>query len=330
MTSVSTHKFVSILAFSVVLMGAGMFMAGCTSSEQMHWEENGAYRLVFNPEPGSSFHVNLDQDMQMHMHVMGQQVQQNQHWDWQSTYRIGSFDDGDPIPVEITHERVQGSMDGMQQQLEYDSEDEASFPDEIRPILGMVGQPYTAYIEPDGQVNRLEGVETLTGRMREIAEDSPIPAQQVNMILERMQNDILQGMEEVFGFQNNRVVSPGESWQIQQSRSGMVPMNLQTTYTLEQVDGTTADVVFEGTVEMDRDADELDAMMPMPGASVVEGEMEGDLSGTILVDLQTGLPDRIRINMATEGVMEIDQPAGQMQIDMNMDLQSYVTVEELE
>lgn len=312
-----------IQRISCVLLIA-VVVAGCGATEEIAWQEGDDYLLRFMPEPGQSYHVESVEEQQTGIAVMGQQIDQTQQTTQEFTYEAREVADDGTVTVAITPTRMRMSMEGPGGQQQFDTDDER-VPPLFQPMTAMVGQTVTTRIAPTGEVSDVEGLEAVREIAQERIEDLPNPEQAEAMQgqLETMfgEDMVLESLKSGVRPHREAPVSVGTSWTVDHTTSMMMPVDVSTTYTLERVEDEIAYLSLEGTMEGEED--DADMMGGMGGASV-DMSLSGTQTGTMEVDLPTGMVRSMNVEHETEGSgsMEVPEEAADQidadQLDMTI------------
>ncbi len=211
--------------------------------------------------------------------------------------------------ISMTTERVQIEMQGMGQNVKYDSDSgEPPADQQTKVAAAMAGLSYTMVVSPDGSVKSIQGIDKLREQML-----AALPPEQVAMMQsvagEMFSDETITRMAQ----QNVQIfpdapVGPGDTWE--RSFTVSVPvlgsMTTNTTYTLggtEQRDGRTiATISTSGTMSMGGDSTSALPMTVDLGATKIDGSIDFDTDRGITVSS----------TMSTNMQMTIDAGGQQM------------------
>lgn len=114
-------------------------------------------------------------------------------------------------------------------------------------------------------------------------------------------------------------VSTGDSWNVsQQMNSGGMMLTINTTYHLERLNGSNANITVESNIKAAENADPIES----GGAKVTYNDLTGLSKSNMVVDIRTGLivEDKAKTHIA--GNLGISAPGFSMQMPMDINGES--------
>lgn len=248
------------------------FVLGSCSGQQ-----GNAITLKFNLPKGSSYDYNMDMDMSVKGNAGGQAV------DVTNTmgmgYRFVALDDSAGWKkLSSTISRIAMNINAGGMKINYDSDKPADTSDVVSGTMGKVlgamkGGQFTFTMNERGQIGTVSGIDAMKSKMMAAAPD----ADASGMGGAFNEDNFKQNIQQAFGAYPDKPVKPGDSWtnSITSNTNGM-SMKIDNTYTLESVNGNTADV-------------KIDSKITSPTAS--SGlDITGTMTGTMEYDIPTGVP----------------------------------------
>jgi len=276
-------------------------------------------KLSFNPEKGKKYEYQTDLIQNIQQSVMGQTVPVTMEM---NTKYLMEIKDKTPqeITAQFTYLEVVYIISSPMMKMGYDSKTPVENPTEMDNMLGkmfskMIDQSVVAVIAPDGSVKSVTGMDAVAEDMiNAIAGDGQLAAQMGAQMKTQFSDDALKtSFEQMFRIYPAKAVRVGESWN---NESTMSVNNMNTThktkYTLKGISKNMATIAVVSDVEMDSGA-------------MMEGRLAGTQTGTILVDVKTGLPVTNDISGNIKGSLK----AQGMDIQMDLSLKTKTTAKEV-
>jgi len=154
---------------------------------------------------------------------------------------------------------------------------------------------------------------TLTGQTA-----AAVKKQIINMV----SDNSLKTMIEMFTWcLPGKPVSPGDNWNVtQQTNSGGMMLDIITTYHLDGLNGSNANITVESNIKAAENADPIES----GGAKVTYDDLKGLSKSNLVIDIRTGLivEDKAKTHIA--GNLGISAPGFSMQMPMDINGESKV------
>ena len=283
---------------------AGLFLIACitVASAQV--------KLSFNPEKGKKYEYQTDMTMNIIQSVMGQTIPMEMEMGFKYLMEI-TDKTSQEVKVKFTYQEVSYIISSPMMKMSYDSKNPVENPTGMDQMLSkmfgkLIGQSFQAGIAPDGSVKSVTGMdavlESMTGA---IADNAQVAAQMGEQMKGQFSdNAIKSSFEQSFKIYPANAAKAGDTWNTENVTSvNNMNTSIKTKYTLKEVSRNTATIAVDANVAMD------------PGA-MMEGKLAGTQSGTIVVDVKTGLPVTNDITMNIKGSVKAQG------VDVQMDLTS--------
>lgn len=230
-------------------------------------------KLSFNPEKGVTYSYLFKTNQTGKQTVNGQEVPLNTSMDMLATMEVKEKSSNE-ISVDYTYKELAMSTVTPMMSINYNStkptDDLPEVEKLISQILGsLIGKTLNTVFEPDGSVKSVSGFQAI---MADMQKKLPPMAQQMSPTFLQSFNDeaMKKMLEQSFKLYPQNAVKTGDSWTSDLSFAvAGINSDMKNTYTLKSVKDNTAliDVV-----------------------SVVSGELSGNQTGEITLDIKTGLP----------------------------------------
>ena len=276
-------------------------------------------KLSFNPEKGKKYEYQMDVTQNIRQSVMGQTIPMETEMSIKFLMEIK-----DKTPQEITaqfiYREVSYILSSPMMKMEYDSENPLVNPTQMDNTMRkmfdkLIEQPIMAVIAPDGTVKSVTGMDAIAENMvNAIADDGQMAALIGAQMKSQFSDDAIKNLfQQSLKIYPANAVKAGDIWN-EESATSVNNMNTtyKTKYTLKEVSKNMVTIAVETDVEMD------------PGA-MMEGKLAGTQTGTILVDVKTGLP----VTNEMTGNIKGSVKAQGMDVQMDLSTKTKTTTKEV-
>ncbi len=288
---------------------AGLHDAGAEPRDplRLRLSEGEAFRLVYQVDqnivqrfPGQTF--NIKQTVEMGIIFDCEQVT-----------------DAGRMVTRVTFGRLRMNQQGPMGRVVYDSERaDGPVPPLASGYAALVGNGFVAVFDPAGRVAEVRGAKELRDRVIDsIKLDNP---QMRRMFRQQMAQSFgpegLKDMiEQMTAVHPGEPVGTGAIWTRSQNLAFDVPMDVTTTYRLASRDGDG--VRLDLASRMEEIEGDAGGVFGMPDATM---EMSGTQRGTLVLDLETGLPADAQLTQELQMDVAIPGPGGgEVNVPMKMD-----------
>jgi hypothetical protein len=265
-------------------------------------------KLSFNPAKGKKYEYAMQMVQTIEQNAMGQKIPMETEMDMKYLMEIKDKN-SQQTQAQFTYRDISYVLSSPMMKMGYDSKNPVENPSEMDRTLNrifstLIGKPFTLNVAPDGSVKSVTGMDAIAGNMtRAVAADGQMAAQVSAQMKQQFSDEAVKNMfEQSLKIYPASAVKPGDSWNTE-STAAVSGMNttVKTRYTLKEVKKNEATIAVESTVDM------------QPGAGV-EGKLSGTQTGTMLVDVKTGMPVSSELSQNIKGSIKTQG------IDVLMDL----------
>jgi len=279
--------------------------------------------LRMNLEPGELYRVRFRTEQLVTQSMQGQSFDTNQQIGYEYNYSVRSADAAGNTWVDVQYTWVHIEQETILGSMFYDSDNPpAEVPPGAQAFAALVGSGFSMLITPQGKVLEVEGLEAMYAQMLQAIDFPDAAAEQTfRQTLEQ------QFGEEALKQQMNGAsfefplepIGIGESWTTTTELTVLMPMVIESKYTLRSVEGGLAELELNSTVNSSANAGPVDF-----GTVQIEYSVSGEQQGIVQVDLASGMTDsRIQQTLSGEMVMAA---AGQT-LNVPISIRSTVEVE---
>ena len=263
-------KFVASIAIAILLF------TSCKNS----------YNLEFKPKPGTKYEVQLTTNSITTQDVMGNKVDVKSLTEMVMNYDIedGTNGGADKI-IRMTFKSMRSSQSADGNEVVVDT----NIPDTSNPsaviMHEMMGAQFVIGINSKGEVIDVKGQDEFIKKVIEAAssKSNAMSSQMIAGARNFMSDDILKNMmEQSFKIFPGTKVKTGDSWKKSMIITRPLPMNIESNFTLDKVEGNVAKLNIASVVTPGKGG------MEMMGTTI-ETELSGTQSGSMDIDTETGM-----------------------------------------
>lgn len=267
-------KKITVLLF-VMVAGAGIAgIQSCQSTRSVA----GARMLKFNFEKGKGY--DYEMVMNMDQKIMGQTMQMDM-----STYYSMDVkeDDGNMKTITGIFDRFKMKMNMAGMNIEVDTDkpmvgdvDSTNPLGMLDHLLGAIkGQRFNMKVNAEGKVMEVTG---FTNMAQSIADSMGLKEKERTAMIEKFnkqfnEESTKEQFERFLYIFPNKEVKVGDSWQKSTTTTGQIAGTYNSTYTVKEIEGDM--VTLEEKTKVNADNEQM--------------KMNGDVTGTLIVDSKTGL-----------------------------------------
>lgn len=290
-----------------------------------------AIDVSLNLEPGESYVLELliEQTIDQDIPAMSQKMTMEQLIGMTMRYDVTDrASDAGGTWVTMTYAGVKYKMDGPMGVTDYDSANPpADVPLMAKGMAALVGQSLEIEFLPTGKVGQIEGVQAMMDAMVNAFDlpEGPAKENMKTMMAMQFSEDMIQQMvAATSGVYPGKPVSRGDTWQDAVTLGGMMPMQIDVDYTLNDYQADTATLGVKGKISPHPDAQPV-----MMGGMEMDAEFNGEQTGTVVLDRATGFLISSDITQDMQGGMTMNMDNGHS-LDINMVIDSTVTMKRLD
>jgi hypothetical protein len=220
------------------------------------------------------------------------------------TITLADVRDGHTL-MQVHYDRVHYSHDVAGERVEYDSaQPSQNIPSAVLAYHGMVGDGFAFWLGPDNQIAQVVGFREFVDRCM-----THVPVQQRQQALLAVEASA--GQQGVADFVDSTIgLLPREGEQLSAGRwadtqhiTQPVPMQINTVYTLTDMNDSTAEVMIGGTIVS---STALGASDPQNSRQVQITVNGGSTTGHCTIDRHSGLPRQSQLERVVDMTVQMD------------------------
>ncbi len=250
-------------------------------------------KLAFNPDKGVKYRYTQGMEQDMNQSMMGQEIPMKQSmvmaYDMEVLEKSAAS-----MKLAFRFTGIFYEVSSAMFNMKYDSKSPTTDSSGMNGIMAklfsaMLNQQLEATVLPDGSVTSVTGMDAIIeGMKKNVESEGAMAVQVIEGMKQQFSNEAMQkSFEQSFKIYPGKPLKVGESYEVKQevgAAAGMT-MNIQSTYQLVSVDKTTANLTVKSIIDG------------------LDGQLKGEQSGTIQMDLKTGLAKEGDINQKFAGTI---------------------------
>lgn len=274
-----------------LLMTLSAVLFSCSSGKE--------YDLKYRPAANTRYAFSNVTTMHMDQKMMGQAMKMDQEMIYDGTYDVGAMSSDSSFEVTLIYTRVrttQNMMAPTAKVTKFDSDvrDTLTEAEDQAMYNEILNQPMKMKISKEGRVLEFSGMYDAVKKALASSEGDTKMAEEM---AGQFTDDNMKGtMEYMFRIYPEGKVNAKDSWEIEQKYEAGYPIKIQSKYLLEGEKDGRIILANTGTISTNKGGKGLSSML----ATMID--LSGDQTGTIELDLKTGLPlvNSTKMNIAGE------------------------------
>ena len=271
--------------------------------ERPAWDQgDGTYLLRLAPERGATYTTELTQTTTNSMMVQGNAYDIEQDQTVEQTLHVADYTEDGTTTLETTTDRMQVNFSGPGGGGSYDSAEDSTATGPLASSLDpMIDK--TLRMELDQSGAYVGNRDSLTAQVDSLmGENGPDASTLIDPILNQFQ------------FYPSEPVAIGDSWSNEIEMNFGVPLTVNATYTLEDVTNAQA------TIDVVIDLDTQGAPLELGQGLQAEAFLSGNQSGTMTINLESGLTQSSEMSGSVSGFAEFTPPGQNTAQEIDMDI----------
>ncbi len=251
--------------------------------------------LKFNLQPGDKYLFSSAMNQNIVQDMMGQQMNTTQNMVSDYLYDIQSIENG-ITTINVTFSTIKMDMDiaGMQR-VSYDSNDPDAATSELKALSNLVGQSFLMQVDATGSVQKIDGLAEII---------ASVDGQQAEMLKQSFgDSSMIQNMNQLINIYPNKNVGPGDSWikTFSGPIAGIMQSEASSTFSLAEIEGDLAILNTDGQMSFSK----IEGLGANPMLQGAEFNLTGTQTGTLEVDIKSGLPVSTKLKQNITGDIDV-------------------------
>jgi len=258
------------------------------------------YDLKLNLKKGQHYKQSMVTDMKLNQSVGGQEMTINTKMQFEFTQSVKSINAKGEFELENEYSRIIVTMDVMGQNISYDSDKKDEPGTEVSKMLSgpfskIIGKKFLVVLTPKGKVVEIKGFKQIIETLSKGSSD-PNSKKMIEEMLD--EHKLSSSFESSYHMFPENSVKVGESWSQRNTIETMFPVDIATTYTLKEVNNGVAKIIMTGDFTIKKDDYESKGL-------TMKINFSGKYNGFYDVDINSGISNRVELNMPMTGTMEL-------------------------
>lgn len=291
MKQLITSGLLSLLVLACATVSAN----GLTDKKDTPLPHRQQVLLKFNLQPGASYLFSSTMEQNIGQTLMGQQMTTIQRIVSDYLYDVRSVENG-ITTINVTFSAIKMDMDiaGMQS-VSFDSENPDAATGELKALSNLVGKSFLMQVDESGRVGKIEGLAEMF---------ASVGGREAEMLRQSFgDSSMMQNMNQVINIYPNRNVAIGDHWAKTFSGpiAGFLQSEASSTFSLTGINGNSAILETAGRMNFSK----LEGPGVNPMLAGAEFNLNGTQTGTLEVDIKSGLPVSVRLRQDIEGDIDV-------------------------
>ena len=249
----------------------------------------GGLLLFIDVEKGDTYRIDMNQKTIIDMSMEGETITVDQENEFVYLVDIKDVDEDGNVTAEYKFDSMKISMETPAGNISFDS----NTADENEPILKLVGSSYTAKMTKHGEIIEITGLNDMM--------DSIIDPNDPNTEIFKdsfSEESIKEMMGQSTIIYPDEKIEPGYTWEENISMDSMFSMDINTVYTLNEIEDGTASISMDAEFSAD-----MSEMMEKLGLEA-QGKLEGTMTGDTEVNVRNSFISNGTIKMDLSGTID--------------------------
>ena len=259
-----------------------------------------SYDFKFQPRAGSKYEVRMTTNSLTGQEMMGQKMEVKSLTEMVMLYDIQSAASDTAKTIKVTFKSLKSKQSANGQETVTDTNNPDTSNAVTKMMHAMMGSEFVVTMNSEGEVREVKGMNGLLPRIIAASNntDEVTKEQMVAGMKNFMSDEILKNMmEQSFKIFPGNKVKTGDSWRKMMVIAKPMPMNIDSKFTLKDADGKLAKVNVASVITPGQGGMEMMGMK-------IETEMSGTQSGSMDIDMETGMTISSDITQKVGGKMK--------------------------
>jgi hypothetical protein len=258
------------------------------------------YDLKLNLQKGQHYNQLMTMNMDMSQSIAGQDVNIKTSMQFEFAQIVKSITKNGDFVIENEYSHIVIDMDAMGQAMNYDSKVKDTTGNEAMKTYSdafgkIIGKKFNVTISPKGKVKEISGLKEIMSSLKKAASE---PA--AKKILEETfdEKKMISNYESVYHIFPDNPVKVGDTWSQKSTVESIIPIDITTNYSLQNVSNGVAKIAASGDFTMKSDD------MEVAGIKMA-ANLAGKYDGLYQMNITSGMSNTSSINMPLSGTMEV-------------------------
>lgn len=285
-----------------------------------------AIELRLQLKPGKTYRMWMATDQEITQEIAGQKITINQMMGMGYRYQVQIVDDAGTATIIMAYDSIVVRNKTPMGEVNFNSADlSGDATPETAPYRAMVDAKFTLKLTKMGKVESITGMEEMMGKIvSEMGTGDPAQKAAIEQSLKKMIGNeaMAETIERSMNIYPTTPVAVGDSWNHKMEIAMMMPMTVNTTYTLKNVANGVADLDVQSTVANNANAKPMEMM-----GMAIDYKLTGTQKGTMKVTVEDGWIATSSLKQTLFGTMSISgENIPDMMKNIPVAVQSTITI----
>ena len=264
--------------------------------------ENKVYKLQLNPSPGSAYHYEMENKTETEMEVEGKEMHTINQTEVGLNYLVEADSTGNYI-FTTTYDKIKITTENGDDKTEADASNAMISIDPVEKMLGILkAARIVATVSPKGEMKNVSGYKELEDKL--MAGFDPADHYSKSIAQAQWKKVVSEGvvkntMDQLFKIFPDSAIHLHDTWKINTTEGGELPMNIKTIYTLKAITNDIAILSSEGIMTSDQSSNSI------MGYTHVAANLKGEQKGEFEIETKTGMLISSRMTASIKGNLQV-------------------------
>ena len=266
------------------------------------FDENKVYKLQVNPSPGSTYHYEMENKTETKMEVEEKEVNTINQTEVGFNYLVETDSTGNFI-FTTTYDKIKVTTQNGDDKTQADASNAMISIDPVEKMLGILKSArIVATVSPKGEMKNVSGYKELEDKL--MAGFDPTDHYSKSIAQAQWKKVVSDGvikntMDQLFKIFPDSSIHLHDTWKLNSTEGGEIPMNIKTIYTLKAINNDIAILSSEGIMTSNQSSNSV------MGYTQVAANLKGEQKGEFEIETKTGMLISSRITANIEGNLQV-------------------------
>jgi len=266
------------------------------------YDESKVYKLQLSPVPGSVYTYEMINESETEMEVEGEEILNTNKSEVSLNYAVAT-DSSDNYVFTTTYEKIRLNTESGDTKTEADADNAMVSIDPVERMLDILKSTViVATVTPNGEMKNVTGYKELEDKLMAGLEATDNHSR--NMAKSQWEKIVEEGvvkntMDQFFKIFPDSAIHIGDTWKLNSTHGGELPMLVKSNYTLKAINNEIAIISSEGIMTSNR------ASNSIMGYAGVTANLKGEQKGEFEIETKTGMLINSSITASIEGNLQV-------------------------
>lgn len=288
--------------FSLLFIAVSCKLQPDSNRNYNEYDKNKVYKLQLNPAARSAYHYEMENKTETEMEIDGKNVHTINKTEVALNYAVAIDSMGNYV-FTTTYDKIKIKTESGDTKTQADADNALISIDPVEKMLGILKSArMVATVTPKGEMKTVSGYKELEDKLMAgfAATDhysrSMAQAQWNKVVGEGV---VKNTMDQLFKIFPDSAIHIRDTWKLNSSQGGELPMQIKTAYTLKAINNDIAILSSEGIMTSNQ------ASNSVMGYTGVTANLQGEQKGEFEMETKTGMLIHSRLTASIQGKLRV-------------------------